>query len=113
MSFFKHVGRAVDEGKAVEFSYVDEKNSNMEHYFRTVNEIPLNGSNPVSTEERPCRHDLPAISGALQTGKAEKISKIESGGTVLLIEDEEQVRKMAGIMLTRLGYSVLKAKDGD
>jgi hypothetical protein len=42
---FKHVGRAVDEGKAVEFSCVDEKNSNVEHYFRIVNEVPLNGSN--------------------------------------------------------------------
>jgi CheY-like chemotaxis protein len=67
---------------------------------------------PISTEEHPCRHDLPAISGEVQTGKAEKISKIESGGTVLLIEDEEPVRKMAGIMLTRLGYTVLEAKDG-
>jgi two-component system cell cycle sensor histidine kinase/response regulator CckA len=31
---------------------------------------------------------------------------------VLLIEDEEQVRNMAGIMLTRLGYKVIEAKDG-
>ena len=36
----------------------------------------------------------------------------KGGGTVLLIEDEEQVRKMAGIMLSRLGYTVLEAKDG-
>ena len=42
---FKHVGRAVDEGKAVEFSIVDEKNSKILHYFRFVNEVPLNGSN--------------------------------------------------------------------
>ena len=49
---------------------------------------------PLSTEELPCRHDLPAIPGTLQTGKTEKISKIEGGGTVLLIEDEDQV--MAG-----------------
>ena len=67
---------------------------------------------PVSTEEPPCRHDLHTISGALQTGKAEKASKIEGGGMVLLIEDEEQVRNMANIMLTRLGYTVLEAKDG-
>ncbi len=57
-------------------------------------------------------HDIPAISGALLTGKAEKLSMIEAGGTVLLIEDEEQVRNMANIMLTRLGYTVLEAKDG-
>jgi hypothetical protein len=42
---FKHIGRAVDEGKAVEFSCVDEDNSKKEHYFRFVNEVPLNGSN--------------------------------------------------------------------
>ncbi len=83
----------------------------------TVESEPGRGSTfriflPVSNEELPCRIDLPAISGALQTGKAEKISKTEGSGTVLLIEDEEQVRKMAGIMLTRLGYTVLEAKDG-
>ena len=46
------------------------------------------------------------------TRKAEELSKIEGGGTVLLIEDEEQVRNMARMMLTRLGYTVLEAKDG-
>jgi len=29
-----------------------------------------------------------------------------------LIEDDEQVRKMAQIMLTRQGYRVFEAKDG-
>jgi two-component system cell cycle sensor histidine kinase/response regulator CckA len=67
---------------------------------------------PVSTEELPIQHDLPVMSEALRTGKTEKISKIEGGGTVLLIEDEEQVRNMSKIMLTRLGYTVLEAKDG-
>jgi len=37
---------------------------------------------------------------------------IEGSGTILLIEDEDQVRNMARIMLTRLGYTVLEAKDG-
>jgi two-component system, cell cycle sensor histidine kinase and response regulator CckA len=83
----------------------------------TIESEPGRGSTfrvflPVSTEEIPCRIELPAIPGALQTGKTEKIFKIESGGTVLLIEDEEQVRNMANIMLTRLGYTVLEAKDG-
>ena len=31
---------------------------------------------------------------------------------MLLVEDEEQVRKMVKKMLTRLGYQVLEAKDG-
>ncbi|MFH0995034.1 MAG: PAS domain S-box protein [Pseudomonadota bacterium] len=67
---------------------------------------------PVSTEKLPVRHDLPAMLEALPTSKAEKSSKIEGGGTVLLIEDEDPVRNMAKKMLTRLGYKVLEAKDG-
>ena len=31
---------------------------------------------------------------------------------MLLVEDDEQVRKLAGMMLTRLGYTVLEARDG-
>ena len=38
--------------------------------------------------------------------------KREEGGTVLLIEDEESLRKMVAIMLGRLGFLVLEAKDG-
>ena len=38
--------------------------------------------------------------------------QIESGGTILLVEDEEIVRKMAVMMLSHLGFSVLEAKDG-
>ncbi len=67
---------------------------------------------PVSTEELPIRHDLTVMPEALTTRKAEKISEIESGGTVLLIEDEEQVRNMVKKMLTRLGYKALEANDG-
>jgi CheY-like chemotaxis protein len=51
--------------------------------------------------------------GTLQTGKTEKISRNEGDGAVLLIEDEEPVRNMARMMLTRLGYTVIEAKDGD
>ncbi|MCX5881094.1 MAG: ATP-binding protein [Deltaproteobacteria bacterium] len=44
--------------------------------------------------------------------KEGKAPEIEGGCTVLLVEDEEQVRKMVKIMLTRLGFIVLTAKDG-
>ncbi len=64
---------------------------------------------PISTEELPC---LPAMPEAQLTGSAEKISRTESGGTVLLIEDDKDVRKMAAMMLTHLRYKVLEAKDG-
>ena len=83
----------------------------------TVESKPCRGSVfrvflPVSTEEPPCQPDLPVVPGALQTIQAEKLSKIEGGGTVLLVEDEEPVRNMTRTMLTRLGYKVLEAKDG-
>ena len=47
-----------------------------------------------------------------ERGGIEMFSRIEGGGTVLLVEDEEQVRKLAAVMLKRLGYSVLEAVDG-
>jgi two-component system, cell cycle sensor histidine kinase and response regulator CckA len=56
---------------------------------------------PVSAEEIP-----------LQQEKTVPASKLEEGGTVLLVEDEEMVRHMARTMLTRLGYKVLEAVDG-
>jgi len=83
----------------------------------TVESEPDRGSTfrvflPVAEEDIPCRADLPVMPEAPQTAKAEKISKIEAGGTVLLVEDDEPVRNMAKIMLTCLGYRVLEAKDG-
>ena len=38
--------------------------------------------------------------------------KIEEGGTVLVVEDEEMLRDMAAAMLESFGLAVLKAKDG-
>lgn len=43
--------------------------------------------------------------------KAVNTPDIEGGGTVLLAENEKQVRKMARMMLTRLGFTVLEARD--
>jgi two-component system, cell cycle sensor histidine kinase and response regulator CckA len=57
---------------------------------------------PVSTEEVPV---LPEYAG--------QSPEIEEGGTILVVEDEEQVRNMVRIMLTRLGYGVLEAKEGN
>ncbi|MFH0995037.1 MAG: response regulator [Pseudomonadota bacterium] len=50
--------------------------------------------------------------GTFQMDKPEKTSKIEGSVTVLLVDDEEPVRKMARMMLTRLGVAVLEARDG-
>ena len=56
---------------------------------------------PVSTEKMPV-HPKNTIPN----------QKVAKGGTVLLVEDEDQVRSIASIMLTRLGFRVLEAKDG-
>ncbi len=47
-----------------------------------------------------------------QAKNVAKTPKVVSGGTVLLAEDEEEVRKMTVIMLKSLGFTVLQAKDG-
>ncbi|SEM36902.1 PAS domain S-box-containing protein [Syntrophus gentianae] len=43
---------------------------------------------------------------------ADKSLKRDRGGKVLLVEDEEAVRITTAAMLTRLGYTVVKASDG-
>jgi len=58
---------------------------------------------------------LPVSAEAIrrQTPEAEVHPMVEErGGTVLLVEDEEIVRRMAEIMLTSLGFKVLVANDG-
>jgi len=56
---------------------------------------------PVSAEEIP-----------RQTDKAAQVSKMEESGTLLLVEDEEMLRKMIADMLRNIGFRVLEAKDG-
>jgi signal transduction histidine kinase/ActR/RegA family two-component response regulator len=56
---------------------------------------------PLSTEHLP-----------LQPRKSTEILQMESGKTVLLVDDEEIVRKMAAAMLKRIGFKVIEAKDG-
>jgi signal transduction histidine kinase/ActR/RegA family two-component response regulator len=47
-----------------------------------------------------------------QPQKEAPAPRIEWGGTVLLVEDEQNVRGMAQVLLTKLGFAVLAAKDG-
>jgi signal transduction histidine kinase/CheY-like chemotaxis protein len=56
---------------------------------------------PVSAEEIPHQPD-----------KAAHVSKMEESGTLLLVEDEEMLRKMIVDMLRNIGFRVLEAKDG-
>jgi PAS domain S-box-containing protein len=47
-----------------------------------------------------------------QPEKAETAAKIAESGTVLLVEDEREVREMTKAMLGYLGFAVLEAEDG-
>ena len=81
----------------------------------TVNSKPARGSTfraffPLSTETLPQPQTVENDSDI--TVSAPSPGKMEEGGTVLLVEDEEPLRKMAAIMLERLGFIVLEAKDG-
>lgn len=56
---------------------------------------------PLSTEQVP-----------KQQAEGTYPAAAEDSGTILLVEDEDDLRDMASSMLTRLGYTVLAAKDG-
>lgn len=56
---------------------------------------------PVSVEELP-----------RQPVKIGQSFAVEGHGTVLLVEDEEILREIAAIMIARLGYRVIEAKNG-
>ena len=71
---------------------------------------------PVTTDAVFCQlHPIaiPSVTiGTPPPGKSDKTPILEGGGMVLLVEDEEPVRKMTSVMLTRLNYTVLEASDG-
>jgi signal transduction histidine kinase/CheY-like chemotaxis protein len=81
----------------------------------TVNSKPGSGSTfriffPLSEDALP--QSQTAENDRDITISSPSPGKMEEGGTVLLVEDEEPLRKMIVIMLDRLGFSVLEAKDG-
>jgi two-component system, cell cycle sensor histidine kinase and response regulator CckA len=58
---------------------------------------------------------LPQLAARMDTqpaGPETQAPDIKGCGTVLLVEDEERVRKVASAMLARLGLGVLEARDG-
>jgi CheY-like chemotaxis protein len=58
---------------------------------------------------------LPLVTDELlrPSQKTTEINEIEHGGSVLLVDDQDTVLKMAESMLKRLGYEVLAASGGD
>jgi len=57
---------------------------------------------------------LPLATGELPRAseKATEVHQMEQGGMVLLVEDQDMVRKMAESMLKRMGHEVLAASGG-
>jgi PAS domain S-box-containing protein len=75
------------------------------------------GAVTVKTEPgRGCtfRVFLPVLAQGIldQPHQAVKSSEIDGGGTVLLVDDEQMLRKLGQSALTSLGFAVLLAKDG-
>ena len=56
---------------------------------------------------------LPASGQDIETGVARDVQAVSGRGRVLLMDDEETVRDVAGEILTSLGYSVTVTADGD
>ena len=57
---------------------------------------------------------LPVIRSRTVSKKAEPSTSIPKGSeTILLVEDEDQVRNIARTILERAGYTVIEAKDGE
>jgi signal transduction histidine kinase/CheY-like chemotaxis protein len=67
---------------------------------------------PVTTEAVLFRPLPFATTETSYMDKSDKTPMTGSSGALLLVEDEESVRKMARVMLTRLGVAVLEAEDG-
>ena len=56
---------------------------------------------------------VPPVSEPVLSGQKEKVGVEAATATVLLVDDEESLRKLAATILTDAGYRVLEASDGD
>jgi two-component system, cell cycle sensor histidine kinase and response regulator CckA len=55
---------------------------------------------------------LPLIAAAEPKHEEEPVQPVEGSGTVMIVDDEEDLRFVAGEMIKSMGYSVVLCKDG-
>ncbi len=104
----KEVGKGMGLGLAMVYGIVTQNKGTI-----TVESKPNEGSR--FTIELP-RHiesaGAQAHSASLPPEQCEPKTGEGSGETVLVVEDEDQIRKLARQVLEQLGYAVLEAEDG-
>jgi CheY-like chemotaxis protein len=97
----KHAGRGTGLGLATVFGIVEQAGGSV-----VVESAPESGSNfslylPRTRDTRPVAAPEPESDAALRGTER-----------ILLVEDEESVRRLAAGILTQFGYQVLAARDG-
>lgn len=71
--------------------------------------LSLQGQGTTFKVYLPVHKDVPAISVAEQEGSA---AQWQGSGTILLVEDEEQIKPIAVTFLEMLGFTVIEAANG-
>ncbi|TKD52224.1 hybrid sensor histidine kinase/response regulator [Sphingomonas baiyangensis] len=71
------------------------------------------GEGAVFTIYLPVHHAVPELAAAKPAPRPEKRGDTWGSGTILLVEDEAMVRAVAERALTRQGYKVLTAENGE
>jgi CheY-like chemotaxis protein len=56
---------------------------------------------------------LPAVEGEITSATSSTTAPMQGQGRILLMDDEEMVRNVLGVMLERLGYEVQNASNGE
>jgi signal transduction histidine kinase/ActR/RegA family two-component response regulator len=104
----KEVGKGMGLGLAMVYGIVTQNKGTI-----TVESKPNEGSRFTIELSRHIESaGAPAHPASLPPEQCEPKSTQGTGETVLVVEDEDQIRKLARQVLEQLGYAVLEAEDG-